>query len=102
MLGGVSIFLIEIYVQEIPQERLQPSDSHTIFFLEEFSLNPIAIKGSFLNKDWRPRLWKKVRQRNSLFFTSQTLPHTPASHYCCLFPLLIWIPVALGAQGTCF
>lgn len=58
--SGVGIFLVKIYVQEIPQEHLQPSDSNTLFFLEEFSLNPIAIKGSFLNKDWRLTLWKGV------------------------------------------
>lgn len=47
----VGIFLVEIYVLEIPQEHLQPSDSNILSFLEEFSLNPIAIKGSVLNKD---------------------------------------------------
>jgi len=55
----VDIFLVKIHAQEIPQEHLQPSDSKTLFFLEEFSLNPIAIKGSFLN-DWRFRLWKEM------------------------------------------
>lgn len=52
----VGIFLVKIYVLEIPQEHLQPSDSNGLFFLEEFSLNPTAIKGSVLNKDWRLRL----------------------------------------------
>lgn len=47
----MGIFLVEIYVLEIPQEHLQPSDSNILSFLEEFSLNPIAIKGSVLNKD---------------------------------------------------
>lgn len=47
--GG--ILLVKIYVPEIPQEHLQPSDSNSLFFLEEFSLNPTAIKGSVLNKD---------------------------------------------------
>lgn len=54
------IFLVKIYVQEIPQEHLQPNDSNTLFFLEEFSFNPIAIKSSYLNKDGRLHLWKEI------------------------------------------
>lgn len=30
--GVAGIFLVKMYVQEIPQERLQPSDSNTLFF----------------------------------------------------------------------
>jgi len=43
----------KICIQEIPQENSQSSDNYTLFFLKEFSLNPTAIKGLFLNKDWR-------------------------------------------------
>lgn len=94
----VVIFLVKIYVLEIPQEHLQPSDSNSLFFLEEFSLNPTAIKGLVLNKDWRLRLCEEVLQRNSLFLTSEVLLHTPASQDCGLFPLLTWIPGALGTH----
>lgn len=54
MVGGGwrgQAYISFLYVQGVPQEHLQPSDSKILFFLEEFSLNPIAIKSSFVSKD---------------------------------------------------
>lgn len=45
--------MVKIYELETPQEHLEPSDSNSLFLLQEFSLDPTAMKGSALNKDWR-------------------------------------------------